>query len=181
MAFRQAAERKGDTRGVQSQQIRRVVAAALAATAVAAVIGIPQAGAVPVLQNPPTSSSDALAQYRQLAAQAEQLNEQKLQAQDDYNAKQADLAKANNDLQTSNLAVQKAQANEASFQTVVDQFANQAFVGDAQFAKLSALLSGTSTQDFLDRSSALAVLANDKDRALQGYTDAVNAATAAEN
>ena len=41
--------------------------------------------------DPPTTASDALAQYRQVAGQAEQVNEQKLQAQDDFNAKQAEL------------------------------------------------------------------------------------------
>jgi len=167
---------------VQSQPVKRVVAGALAAAAVIAVAGFPQASATPtpILDSPPTTSSDALAQYRQLAAQAEQLSQQQLQAQDDYNAKKAELDKANADVATANQTVQAAQAKEAQYQVTVDQFTDESFVSGAQFAKLSTLLSGTSTQDFLDRSSALEVLANNDNKAMQTYIDAVNAASTAE-
>ncbi|GHF84610.1 cell wall-associated NlpC family hydrolase [Amycolatopsis bartoniae] len=167
---------------MQSQPIKRVVAGAIAAAAVITMVGVGvPAGAItlPALQNPPTNSADALAQYRAAAQQAEQLNEDKLKAQDDFNAKQADLARANGDLAAANQKLQAAQADAAKFQVVVDQFADASFVTGAQMNKLSALLTGTSAQDFLDRSSALAVLAEDKNRALQSYTDAVNAAAAA--
>jgi peptidoglycan DL-endopeptidase CwlO len=167
---------------VQSQPVKRVVAVALAATAVIALVGVPQADATPAPfpQNPPTTSSDALAQYRQLAAQAEQLNEQKLQAQDDYNAKKGELDKANADLAAANQAVDAAKAEEAKYQVVVDQFTDESFVSGAQFAKLSALLGGTSTQDFLDRSSALEVLAENKNKVMGTYLDAVNRAAEAQ-
>ncbi|GAB2973236.1 C40 family peptidase [Amycolatopsis acidiphila] len=167
---------------MQSQPIKRVVAGAITAAAVITAVGVgvpASAITLPALQNPPTNSADALAQYRAAAQQAEQLNEDKLKAQDDFNAKQADLAKANGDLATANQKVQAAQADAAKFQVVVDQFADASFMSGAQMNKLSALLTGTSAQDFLDRSSALAVLADDKNRALQNYTDAVNAAAAA--
>ncbi|MTD59503.1 C40 family peptidase, partial [Amycolatopsis pithecellobii] len=127
----------------------------------------------------PTNSADALAQYRAAAQQAEQLNEDKLKAQDDYNAKQADLAKANGDIVAASQKVQAAQAEKQRFQGAVDQFTDASFVSGAQMNRMSALLTGTSAQDFLDRSSALAVLAEDKNRALQSYTDAVNSAAAA--
>ncbi|TNC23894.1 C40 family peptidase [Amycolatopsis alkalitolerans] len=167
---------------MQSQPIKRVVAGAIAAAAVitAAGVGVPASAiTLPALQNPPTTATDALAQYRAAAGQAEQLNEQKLQAQEDYNAKQADLAKANGDIAAANQKVQSAEADKAKFQSVVDQFADASFVSGAEMSRMSALLTGTSAQDFLDRSSALAVLANDKNKALQSYTDAVNAASAA--
>lgn len=167
---------------MQSQPVKRVVAVALAATAVLASVGFPQADAnpTPFPRNPPTTSSDALAQYRQLAAQAEQLNEQKLQAEDDYNAKKAELDKTNADLVTVNQAVDTAKAEQAKYQVVVDQFTDESFVSGAQFAKLSTLLGGTSTQDFLDRSSALEVLADEKNKAMRTYLDAVNAAESAQ-
>lgn len=167
---------------MQSQPIKRVVAGTVAAFAVITAVGFPRASAnpAPFLEDPPTNSSDALAQYRQLAQQAEQLNEQKLQAQDDLNAKQAELGKANADFAAANQLLQKAQADKAKDQVVVDQFADESFVSGAQFAKLSTLLSGASTQDFLDRSSALEVLADNKNKALQTYTDAVNTAAAAQ-
>ncbi|HKS48997.1 MAG TPA: NlpC/P60 family protein [Amycolatopsis sp.] len=167
---------------MQSQPLKRVVAGALAATAVIVAVGFPQATALPapLLDNPPTNSSDALAQYRQLSQQAEQLNEQKLRAQADYDAKQADLNKANADLAAAQQAVQKALADQSGYQGEVDQFTDESFVSGAQFAKLSTLLSGTSTQDFLDRSSALAVLADGKNKVLRGYLDASGAAAAAQ-
>ncbi|GAA5159628.1 C40 family peptidase [Amycolatopsis dongchuanensis] len=167
---------------MQSQPIKRVVAGALAAAAVITVVSVgTPAGAItlPAPQNPPTNSADALAQYRAAAQEAEKLNEDKLKAQDDYNAKQADLAKANGDLAAANQRLQAAQAEAAKFQVVVDQFADASFVSGAQMSRMSALLTGTSAQDFLDRSSALAVLAEDKNRAMQSYLDAVNAAAAA--
>ncbi|WP_027943279.1 C40 family peptidase [Amycolatopsis taiwanensis] len=167
---------------MQSQSIKRVVAGALAATAVIAAVSAPQASAnpAPFPQNPPTTSSEALAQYRQLAAQAEQLNEQKLQAEEDLKAKRAELDKANADLETANRDADAANAEKSDHQVEVDQLTDESFVGGSQFAKLSTLLSGTSTQDFLDRSSALEVLANSKNKAMQAYIDAANTATAAQ-
>ncbi|KAA9154399.1 NlpC/P60 family protein [Amycolatopsis acidicola] len=168
---------------MQSQPIKRVIAGALSAAAVITAVsaGVPaSAVTAPALQSPPTNSADALAQYRAAAQQAEQLNEDKLKAQDDFNAKQADLAKANADLAAANQKVASAQADAAKFQTVVDQFADASFVSGAQYNRLSALLTTTSAQDFLDRSSALSVLADQKNRALGDYTGAVQAAAAAQ-
>ncbi|TVT16639.1 NlpC/P60 family protein [Amycolatopsis rhizosphaerae] len=167
---------------MQSQPIKRVVAGALAAAAVitAVSVGAPASAVTPALQNPPTTSSDALAQYRAAAAQAEQLNEDALNAQSDFNAKQAELAKANIDLQAANARVKAAQADAAGVQSAVDQFTDASFISGAQYNRLSALLTGTSAQDFLDRSSALAVLADDKNKALSQYTSAIDAAASAQ-
>jgi cell wall-associated NlpC family hydrolase len=177
------ADRKGDTRGVQSKPIKRVVAGAITAAAVITAVSVgatASAVTAPAPQNPPTTSSDALAQYRAAAQQASKLSEDKLNAQADLNAKQAELAKANSDLTATNQKVQQAQASEAQFQTVVDHFADQSFISDAQLSRLSALLAGTSVQDFLDRSSALAVLADNQSKALANYTGAIQAAAAAQ-
>ncbi|NIH87870.1 NlpC/P60 family protein [Amycolatopsis granulosa] len=168
---------------MQSQPIKRVVAGALAAAAVLAVGGFPTApaGAVPLpAPQQPTNSADALAQYRQLATQAEQLNQEALQAQADLDAKQADLNRANADLAAANTAGQQALAAKNRYQGVVDQFADASFVGGVQFNKLSALLNGTSAQDFLERSSALEVLADEKNKALADYNAAIQAAAAAQ-
>ncbi|NIH79284.1 C40 family peptidase [Amycolatopsis viridis] len=169
---------------MQSQPIKRVVAGALAAAAVLAVGGFPTApaGAVPLPapQQQPANSADALAQYRQLATQAEQLNQEALQAQADLDAKQADLNRANADLAAATTAGQQALAAKSRYQGVVDQFADASFVGGVQFNKLSALLNGTSAQDFLERSSALEVLADEKNKALADYNAAIQAAAAAQ-
>ncbi|WP_236788813.1 C40 family peptidase [Amycolatopsis sp. GM8] len=167
---------------MQSQPIKRVIAGAIAATAVITAVSVggpASAITLPALQNPPTNSADALAQYRAAAQQAEQLNEQKLQAQDNFNAKQGDLARANGDIAAANQRMQAAQADKERFQVVVDQFTDASFISGAEMNRMSALLTGTSAQDFLDRSSALSVLADDKNRALQNYTDAVNTAASA--
>ena len=164
-------------RDVLSHQVKRVVSGALAASAVIAAVSFVQSPAtaapVPVLQQPPTTASDALAKYRELAAQAEKINQAALQAQDDLNAKQAALDKATQDLNAAKDAGVKAAAAESQFRTEVDKFAGASFTSGAQLNKLSALLAGNSAQDFLDRSSALDVLATDKNLALSNLTGAV--------
>ncbi|MFD2415669.1 C40 family peptidase [Amycolatopsis pigmentata] len=167
---------------MQSQQAKGVVAGLLATTAVLTVLGIPAADANPgpMLASPPANAADALAQYRQVADQAEKLNEQKLKAQEDLDAKQAELNKASADLRTADQRGRTALADKGRLQTDVDQLTDESFISGAQFAKLSALLTGKSAQEFLDRSSALDVLANNKNKTMQAYRDTADAATAAE-
>jgi cell wall-associated NlpC family hydrolase len=165
---------------VQSHPIRRVVSGALAAASVILLVTVAQptatAAPVPFLQAPPTGS-DALAKYRQLAEQAEKLNEDLLKAQDDLKAKQGELDKANADVNAAKDQGAQAAENQKKYQTEVDKFAGASFTSGVQLNKLSALLSGTSTQDFLDRSSALEVLATDKNASMGNLTSAVQQAT----
>ncbi|NED40134.1 NlpC/P60 family protein [Amycolatopsis sp. SID8362] len=164
---------------MQSQPIRRVVSGVLAAASVITLVtvGLPSATAapVPVLQAPP-SGSDALAKYRELAEQAEKLNEDLLKAQDDLKAKQGELDKATNDVNAAKDQGAKATENQKKYQAEVDKFAGASFTSGVQLNKLSALLSGTSTQDFLDRSSALEVIAGEKNGAMDSLTGAVREA-----
>jgi cell wall-associated NlpC family hydrolase len=135
----------------------------------------PSATAAPAPQAPPPSNtSDALAQYRDLAAQAEKINEDYLKAQDDLNAKQAELDKATQDLTAATNAGAKAQGDEDRYRVDVDKFASASFTSGVELNKLSALLVGGSAQDFLDRSSALDVLAADRNRVLSTYSGAVD-------
>ncbi|WP_410641381.1 C40 family peptidase [Amycolatopsis sp. lyj-346] len=165
---------------MQSQPIRRVAAGILAAASVITLVTVAQSPAtaapVPVLQAPPTGS-EALAKYRELAAQAEKLNEDLLKAQADLDARQGELDKATNDVKAAKDQGVKAAENQQKYQTEVNKFAGASFTSGVQLNKLSALLSGTSTQDFLDRSSALEVLATDKTAALGNLTGAVRQAT----
>lgn len=165
---------------MQSHSLRRVVSGALAAVSVITLVTVAQptaiAAPVPVLQAPPTGS-DALAQYRDLAAQAEKLNEDLLSAQDDLTKKQGELDKANNDVNAAKEQATKASENQKKYQTEVDKFAGASFTSGVQLNKLSALLAGTSTQDFLDRSSALEVIATGKNAAMGNLTGAVQQAT----
>jgi cell wall-associated NlpC family hydrolase len=165
---------------VQSHPIRRVVSGALAAVSVILVVTVAQPAAtaapIPFLQAPPTGS-DALAKYRDLAAQAEKLNEDLLKAQEDLKAKQGELDRATNDVNAAKDQAAQASENQKKYQAEVDEFAGASFTGGVRMNKLSALLSGTSTQDFLDRSSALEVLATDKNAAMGNLTGAVRQAT----
>jgi cell wall-associated NlpC family hydrolase len=107
------------------------------------------------------------------------MNEAFLKAQDDLNAKQAELDKATQDLNAAKDAGAKALSDQSRFQVEVDKFAGASFTSGVQLNKLSALLSGSSTQDFLARSSALDVLASDKNQAMNNLTGAVQQTAAA--
>jgi peptidoglycan DL-endopeptidase CwlO len=168
---------------MHSHPVKRVVSGALAAAAVITVITVAQptatAAPIPVLQAPPTGS-DALAKYRDLAAQAEKLNEDLLKAQDDLTAKQGQLDKANADVTAAKDSGAQAIEAKRKYQSQVDKFAGASFTSGVAMNKLSALLAGTSTQDFLDRSAALEVIATQKNGAMDGLNSAADQAAAAE-
>jgi peptidoglycan DL-endopeptidase CwlO len=168
---------------MRSHPVKRVVSGAIAAASVITLVTMAQppatAAPIPVLQAPPTGS-DALAKYRDLAAQAEKLNEDLLKAQDDLTAKQGQLDKATADVAAAKDAgIQAAEAKQ-KYQSQVDKFAGASFTSGVQMNKLSALLAGTSTQDFLDRSAALEVIATDKNAAMDNLSGAAEKAAAAE-
>ncbi|UOZ05754.1 NlpC/P60 family protein [Amycolatopsis sp. WQ 127309] len=168
---------------MHSHPVKRVVSGALAAAAVIAVITVADPAAtaapIPVLQAPPTGS-EALAKYRDLAAQAEKLNEDLLKAQADLTTKQGELDKATTDVDAAKTAGAEAADAKQKYQSQVDKFANASFTSGVQLNKLSALLAGTSTQDFLDRSSALEVIATDKNSAMDNLSGAAEKAKTAE-
>ncbi len=168
---------------MRSHPVKRVVSGALAAASVITLVTMAQpmatAAPIPALQAPPTGS-DALAKYRDLAAQAEKLNEDLLRAQDDLTAKQGQLDKANADVTAAKNAGAQAIEAKRTYQSEVDKFAGASFTSGVQMNKLSALLAGTSTQDFLDRSAALEVIATGKNAAMDNLSDAAGKATAAE-
>lgn len=128
---------------------------------------------------PPDTASEALAQYNQLSEQVSGVNEQLLAAQTDLDKKNAELAQANQDLAAANSAKAQAAADEEAYRGQVDELTNASFQG-ARFNKLSALLTGSSADDFLERASALGVLAADNEKALSALTAAVNQAEDAE-
>jgi cell wall-associated NlpC family hydrolase len=115
-----------------------------------------------------------LAKYRDLAAQAEKINEDYLNAKDDFNAKQAEFDKATQDLTTATDAGTKAKNDEGRYRVDVDKLASASYTSGAQLNKISALLAGGSAQDFLDRSSALDVVAADRNKVLSTYAGAVD-------
>ncbi|GAB3732457.1 NlpC/P60 family protein [Amycolatopsis oliviviridis] len=167
---------------MQSHPVKRVVSGALAAAAVITAVTVAQPAATaapaPAPQQPP-AGSDALAKYRDLAAQAEKANEDLLKAKDDLAAKQGELDKATADAAAAKDLGVKAAGDEKTFQAEVNKFAGASFTSGVQLNKLSSLLSGASTQDFLERSSALEVLAANKNTALNNLSGAVAQSAAA--
>lgn len=155
----------------------------LRSTAVAAAAAATMAGVVPFVASaapasPPPTSPDPLTQFKTLSAQANVLDEDLLSAQNDLKNKQAQLAKANAALAGAQHTEQQAQQVENEFRSQVDQFAAASFNG-ARLDQLSALLTGTSAQDFLNRATLLNDIASSNDSALTALTQAVtNAANA---
>jgi cell wall-associated NlpC family hydrolase len=169
---------------VRSHPVKRVVSGALAATAVIAAVSVAQtpatASPTPASQQPPSNSSDALQQYRELAAEAEKLNEDYLKAKDDLADRQAELDEATADLAGAKQAQADAAGDEERFRSQVDRFTGASFTSGVEMNKLSALLTGESAQDFLARSAALETLASEKTAALNNLSGAVEEAAAAE-
>ncbi|WP_309117081.1 C40 family peptidase [Saccharothrix sp.] len=161
---------KEDRAIVASYPVQRTVRAALAATAVLALAGgvsVPHAVADPV----PTDGSEALKRYFELAHEAEQLNEQHLRAEEE-------LAKANGTIEQANKDLAAAQQAQGQLQGQVDLLTEASFEG-ARFTQLSALLVSDSQQDFLNRMTALGVLAGENAEAVASLSAAVDQANEA--
>ncbi|ROP37252.1 C40 family peptidase [Saccharothrix texasensis] len=154
---------------MSSQSAQRTIRAALAAAVISAGIVTPQAAADPAV---PSNASEALKKYTELAGQAEKLNEEHLRAQDDLKAKQSELGKATSDLTGARQA-------EEHLRGQVDLLTEASFEG-ARFNQLSALLVSDSQQDYLNRMSALGILADDNAETLTSLSKAVTDADDAQ-
>ncbi|SDM29741.1 Cell wall-associated hydrolase, NlpC family [Lentzea albidocapillata subsp. violacea] len=128
---------------------RTILTGAVLATAVAPTMA---ASAQP-------ADPDPLARYNELSAHAAKTNEDLLKARGDLKAKREQLAR-------STVAEQQAREEEERFRGQVDALTTATFEG-ARFNQLSALLVSESQQDFLNRMSALNMLATDNNEALQ--------------
>ncbi|MDX8056213.1 NlpC/P60 family protein [Lentzea sp. BCCO 10_0798] len=145
-----------------SQRLKPGTRGALAAAAVLAVVGSSSgsAGAQP--------PGDPVEQYEELSQQAEKLNDDVLKAQENLDAKKAELSEAGAELN------QARQAGE-QLRGQVDVLTEVTFQG-ARFNGLSALLVSDSQQDFLNRMSALEVLAADNAESMGKLSAAVEQA-----
>ena len=168
---------------VASHRMKRAFRVAASVTAAVAVVSVSPSPALALppaqQQPPPDTASEAMAQYKKLTKQAEQVNEDLLAARTDLDKKRAQLTKATADLANAKAAMAQAAADEEAFRGKVDVLTNASFQG-ARFNKLSALLTGSSADDFLERAAALGVLASDNEEALSKLTGAVNMATDAQ-
>jgi cell wall-associated NlpC family hydrolase len=118
-------------------------------------------------------------QFQQLSKQADKLNEQINNAKVDLQRTNAQVTKANADIATAQRAEKAALAQEEHFHGQVDKLTDASFEG-ARLNQLSALLTGTSTRDFLERATDLQDIAADNFATLDQFAKAANAAKAAE-
>jgi peptidoglycan DL-endopeptidase CwlO len=161
---------EGDTHAVSHRLKRGALAVSAVITLLAALMPMPALA---------QQESPAVQRFKELNTQAKDLSEEAIKAEEDRKAREADITKFGAEVQTANVAKEQAKVKEDEFRGQVEQLSQAAFHG-ARFDKLSALFTGTSPEDFLDRSSALNILATDNNNALKALTDAVNQAATAE-
>lgn len=161
---------------VASQRLKRGMRGAIAATAVAAVAASIAPASAVAQPNTPANASEALKQYNELSEQATKLNEELLRAEEKQAQNQDELDKATADVEQASQVGDQAKADEETFRLQVDKFTEASFEG-ARFNQLSALLVSDSQQDFLNRMSALGVLASDNFEALDKLSGAVDQAS----
>jgi peptidoglycan DL-endopeptidase CwlO len=164
-----AVDENGETPDVASHRLKRTMLGALAATAVAASLGLVTTPA----------SADPTQQLNDLSQQAQALNEQVHRAQDALTTKQKDLSQANAAAADASAAAADARNREAGYRTQVDQLTSASFQG-AQLSQLSALLTSRSTQQYLDQSSMLDLLARQNNQALTDLSSVVAQTAAAD-
>lgn len=148
---------------------------ALAAVIAATVVSMPSAHAQP--------ADDALKAYTDLTREAEKLSQDHLKAQ-------SDLTKAKGIVVAASEAEKKALAESEQYRDQVDVLTTASFEG-ARLTNLSAFLTSTSQQDFLERMQAMNIIASDQNAAVErmnatltaaqkARTDATTAASLAE-
>jgi cell wall-associated NlpC family hydrolase len=128
--------------------------------------------------DPPTTASDALAQLHDASQKQESLGEQYNAAQLTFQARQADAQKAEADLATDQQAVKQAQSDEDRYRGDVDRWVSATTEG-ADLSSMSALLTGQSPSDFLDRAWMLQEVSQFNGNAMDGLSKSLDKASAA--
>ncbi|HEY3749782.1 MAG TPA: NlpC/P60 family protein [Pseudonocardiaceae bacterium] len=161
-----------------SDRLKRTARGVLATGVIVAAVGLTstQATAAPPDSSP---SGDSMQQYQQLSKQADALNEQINSAKVDLQKKNAQVTKANSAIVAATHAEQSAEKQEDQYRGQVDQLTDASFEG-ARLNQLSALLTGTSARDFLNKATDLEYLAADNFSTLNKFSVAANTAKAAE-
>jgi len=139
----------------RNRVIRHVLAVCAALTICAAA---PVASAQP--------PSDPPAEYDKLSQEAAKADEDLLKARDDLDNRNAELAAANADLTAATTAQEQAAGGVEQARVEADRITAVSFQSGATSSRMSAVLLSGSAQDFMERMSALAVLANDQNRVI---------------
>jgi cell wall-associated NlpC family hydrolase len=138
---------------------------ALAAVIAATVVSMPSAHAQP--------ADEALKTYTDLTREAEKLSQDHLKAQ-------SDLARANAVVVAATEAEKKALAESEQYRGQVDVLTTASFEG-ARLTNLSAFLTSTSQQDFLERMQAMNIIAADQNAAVTRMSATLTAAQKARS
>ncbi|WP_153032268.1 C40 family peptidase [Amycolatopsis sp. YIM 10] len=113
--------------------------------------------------------------YQELGAEAAKTDEDLKQAEEDLKARRAERDQADTNLASATEALERTQGTEEEFRGEVDEFTSASFRG-ARLSRMSALLTSDSSRQFLDRMSAMDVLAAQKSEALGAYRGATTEA-----
>jgi peptidoglycan DL-endopeptidase CwlO len=135
--------------------------------------------AAPAVAQPPSDSSEAMKRYQELGVQVSEADEDLLGAQADLRNAQVIRDQANGDLAATNQALDRARSTEEQFRGRVDEVTAASLRG-SQYAKLSSVMATGSSQEFLDRMSALSMLAASDNAALNQYSTATAEAARAQ-
>ncbi|MDR7303093.1 cell wall-associated NlpC family hydrolase [Haloactinomyces albus] len=161
-----------------SHRTKRSMRGTFTVTAVAAAITMTSA---PAIADPqlPDSAPEAVEQLRKLSREAEKLTEKYHRAQDDHDARLADLKRAKAAAAKATKVADQARAEEEKFRVKVDELTSSAYQG-ARLNQLSALLVSESPGEYLDRAATMDALAKDNSEAIRALAAATDKAEAAE-
>ncbi|MEU6646032.1 NlpC/P60 family protein [Saccharomonospora sp. NPDC046836] len=155
---------------------RRRQARTLAAATLALTVSLTP---LPAAAQPPDDTSDDMERYQQLGAQAAKADEDMLQAEQALADKQGQREKADTALADATQALELAQREELRFRDEVDELTFASFQ-NGQISRWHAVLTSDSRRDFLDRMSALGVLANNNEESLVRLSEITDRADAAQ-
>lgn len=165
-------------REVASHRLKRSMRGTLTVTAAVAAITMTSAPAIADPQLPDTAS-EAVEQLDELSREAEKLTEKYHRAQDDHDARVADLNRAKAAVAEAKKAVDRARAKEEKFRSEVDELTSSAYQG-ARLNQLSALLVSESPGEYLDRAATMDALAEDNNEAIRALAAATHKAEEAK-
>ncbi|MFC3448317.1 C40 family peptidase [Amycolatopsis speibonae] len=154
---------------------RRPLRHPLAATAALMALGL---GTLPASAQPAPDSQDPLRRYQELGAQAAKADEDLQESQDRLKTRESERDQATAALGRADGDLAQAQSAIDRFRPQVEAIARSAMNGE-QLGNAVLLLDSESRQEYLDRSSALSILAGEKAKALNGLSDALGKARTA--
>lgn len=148
---------------------RRSLRHPLAATAALMILGF---GTLPANAQPAPDGQDPMRRYQELGAQAAKADEDLQESQDRLKLRESERDQATAAVGRADGELTRARSAIDRFRPQVEAIARSAMSGE-RLGNAVLLLDSGSRQEFLDRSSALSVLAEEKAKALNGLRDAL--------